>query len=472
MSEEFTTLFYLCNPYLPGKEHVPDGEPHIFGDRLYVYGSHDEIGTEQYCTGSYVGWSAPLSDLSDWKFEGEIYAKGEDPLDPDGTQNYYAPDVVQGNDGQYYLYYSICDSNVLSVAVADRPEGPYHFYGHVKDQGGHILGSSEGDAYQFDPALLNDGGRIYLYSGQGMPVAEMNGRKVMGSMVCELEEDMLTVKGKQRTITSNEFNRFDENPFFEASSIRKIKGRYYFIYSPLPNTHNLCYAVSDYPDREFVYQGVLVSNADIFPNNPDRQIPLNYWGNNHGSILELEGSYYIFYHRNTNRCSFARQGCLEHLEMTEDGKFLQSEITSLGFAKGPRKARECHAAYTACLLQKKDMPEFLPYTFYEYTDADPYLGEDETAIPYVANLTEGAMTGFRYFDFDGTERMITLTARSRGVGEIEVICNGESVGKVGLCEAAKWQKHQAVCSFSKGKAELRLVYHGNGAADLLYLEIE
>lgn len=472
MSVEFFALSDLCNPYLPGKEHVPDGEPHIFGDRLYVFGSHDEIGTDQYCTGSYVGWSAPLTDLADWRYEGEIYAKGEDPLDPDGTKNYYAPDVVQGNDGRYYLYYSICDSNVLSVAFADRPEGPYHFYGHVKDWEGHVLGSSAGDAYQFDPALLNDNGRIYLYSGQGMPVAQVHGRKVMGAMVCELEEDMLTVKGEQHTITSNEFNRFDENPFFEASSIRKIRERYYFIYSPLPNTHNLCYAVSDYPDREFVYQGVLVSNADIFQDDPNRQIPLNYWGNNHGSILEMENNYYIFYHRNTNRCSFARQGCLERLEILDDGRFLQSEITSLGFAKGPKKARGCHAAYTACLLQKKDMPEFLPFTFYEYTDADPYFGEDETQIPYVANLTEGAMTGFRYFACDGTERMVTLTARCHGAGKMVVICNGESTGMIDLSEAAVWQQFQALCSFPKGKIELRLIYHGNGTADLLYLEIE
>lgn len=471
MSKEFSTLSYLCNPYLPSKEHVPDGEPHIFGSRLYVFGSHDEIGSDRYCTGNYVGWSAPLLDLSDWRYEGVIYTKGEDPLDPDGIKDYYAPDIVQGNDGRYYLYYSICDSNVLSVAASDRPGGSYHFYGYVKDKEGHVLGSAEGDAYQFDPALLNDSGRIYLYSGQGMPIAECNKRKVMGSMVCELEDDMLTAKTEQHSITSNVFNRFDENPFFEASSIRKIGRKYYFIYSPLPNTHNLCYAISDYPDREFVYQGVLISNADIFHNDPERQIPLNYWGNNHGSILELGQEYYIFYHRNTNRCPFARQGCLERLELLEDGRFLQSEITSMGFAKEPRRARGRHAAYTASLLQKREMPKFMPYTFYEYTDEDPYLGEDETPISYVANLTDGAMTGFRYFACDGTECTVTLTARCREKGRVEIICNRKSIGMVELSETKVWKQFQTMCTFPAGKTELRLIYHGDGAADLLYLEI-
>lgn len=31
------------NPYLPLYEYIPDGEPHVFGDRLYLYGSHDRF---------------------------------------------------------------------------------------------------------------------------------------------------------------------------------------------------------------------------------------------------------------------------------------------------------------------------------------------------------------------------------------------------------------------------------------------
>jgi hypothetical protein len=29
------------NPYMPSWEYVPDAEPHVVGDRVYVYGSHD-----------------------------------------------------------------------------------------------------------------------------------------------------------------------------------------------------------------------------------------------------------------------------------------------------------------------------------------------------------------------------------------------------------------------------------------------
>ena len=50
----------VINPYLPNWEYVPDGEPHVFGDRVYVYGSHDFFGGDVYCMGDYVGWSAPV----------------------------------------------------------------------------------------------------------------------------------------------------------------------------------------------------------------------------------------------------------------------------------------------------------------------------------------------------------------------------------------------------------------------------
>lgn len=39
----------IVNPYLPGWEYVPDGEPHVFGDRVYVFGSHDQAFGNAFC---------------------------------------------------------------------------------------------------------------------------------------------------------------------------------------------------------------------------------------------------------------------------------------------------------------------------------------------------------------------------------------------------------------------------------------
>lgn len=66
------------NPYLPSWEYIPDGEPYVFNGRVYVYGSHDFYNGYVFCMGDYVCWSAPVDDLSDWRYEGIIYPRNED----------------------------------------------------------------------------------------------------------------------------------------------------------------------------------------------------------------------------------------------------------------------------------------------------------------------------------------------------------------------------------------------------------
>lgn len=67
----------------------------------------------------------------------------------------------------------------------------------------------------------------------------------MGANHVELEDDMLTIKTEPRHIlpTRVKGTGFEKNPFFEASSIRKIGNVYYFVYSST-NGHELCYATS------------------------------------------------------------------------------------------------------------------------------------------------------------------------------------------------------------------------------------
>lgn len=138
------------NPFLPSWEYIPDGEPHVFGDRIYLYGSHDHFRGYVYCLGDYVCWSAPVDDLGNWRYEGTIYRKEQDPRNTDGKMVLFAPDVAQGPDGRYYMYYIPNLSHIVSVAVCDTPAGKYEFYGFVKHADGSILGEREGDA----PSLI------------------------------------------------------------------------------------------------------------------------------------------------------------------------------------------------------------------------------------------------------------------------------------------------------------------------------
>ena len=115
------------NPYLPFWETVPDGEPHVFDGRIYIYGSHDKRNGTSFCEDDYVCWSAPVDDLGNWKYEGVIYRKNQDPKNRLGLRLLFAPDVVRGTDGRYYLYYAFDFMGIMGVSVCESPCGVFRF---------------------------------------------------------------------------------------------------------------------------------------------------------------------------------------------------------------------------------------------------------------------------------------------------------------------------------------------------------
>ena len=71
----------------------------------------------------------------------------------------YAPDVVRGNDGKYYLYYCLAGekgsggyNGPVSVAVCDKPDGKYEYLGAVQYPDGTNYGRKAGDPPACDPA--------------------------------------------------------------------------------------------------------------------------------------------------------------------------------------------------------------------------------------------------------------------------------------------------------------------------------
>ena len=238
------------NPYLPSYEYVPDAEPHIVDGRIYIYGSHDLFNGLNFCLGDYVCWSAPVDDLGNWKYEGCIYKREQDPAAPRIrlTNGLAAPDMVQGPDGRFYLYYFMGGTKMISVAVCDKPAGHYEFYGYVHYKYNTPIGKT-GEPFQFDPAIfMDDDGKLYLYTGfalQGNPIL-LDGSKPTehGPMCFELDpSDMLTVKIGPGYIgvageKESKGTPYEGHAFLEASSMRKFNGTYYFIYSSL-NSHEL-----------------------------------------------------------------------------------------------------------------------------------------------------------------------------------------------------------------------------------------
>ena len=245
------------NPYLPSWEYIPDGEPYVFDGRVYIYGSHDRFNGHAYCLNDYVTWSAPVDDLGNWRYEGVIYEKTQDPFNADGSMCLYAPDVTQGPDGRYYLYYVLDKKSVVSVAVCDSPAGKFQFYGYVHYADGTLLGEREGDEPQFDPGVLTEGENTYLYTG----FCFAGDKSRHGPMCTVLGPDMLTIRQEPVFIAPSQpysqGSGFEGHEFFEAPSIRKAGDTYYFIYSSVV-FHELCYATSKSPTQGFQYGGCLL----------------------------------------------------------------------------------------------------------------------------------------------------------------------------------------------------------------------
>lgn len=474
------------NPYLPSYEYIPDGEPYVFEDRLYVFGSHDRFDGTAYCQNDYVTWSAPLNDLSDWRYEGVIYRKEQDPTWQAG-QDLWAPDVQRGADGRYYLFYSLSFSGTISVAAAAHPAGPYEFYGQVHDPDGAVLGTREGDVFQFDPGVLvDDDGRVYLYSGFA-PIGELSDRIDRmhplvheGGYFIELEPDMLTIKRGPELLFPMAGKAagtgYEGHEFFEASSLRKIGGIYYFIYSSI-NGHELCYATSDRPYGGFVYRGTIISNGDIGLNgHVDAKTASYYTANNHGSLVEVNGQWYIFYHRHTNRHQFSRQGCAEPVSILPDGSIPQVEKTSCGLNGGALCGKGNYEAGIACNLTGKHgalrYPHMQEYdSSYDY----PYItqdGVDRETDPgqYIANFRDGAEAGYKYFDLTDT-RSVTLKLRGHAEGTIRVLVDGIASADIPLALNGESSCFAEIPP-AAAKSKLAITYHGSGSFDFLSFTLD
>jgi arabinoxylan arabinofuranohydrolase len=478
------------NPFLPAPEYVPDGEPHVFGQRVYLYGSHDGFGAHAFCVGDYVCYSAPLSDLREWRYEGVIFKKNQTPPQFDPRTIYWAPDVARGKDGRYYLYYFVGvahpNENRLQVAVSEKPEGPYEYLSPVFYASGKAVGDSRQELKNFDPAIfVDDDGRVFLYSGFGAPhdnpfIQHGWHASKQGPFVYELEEDMIHVKKGPYFLgipsaRTGQGTPYEGHEFFEASSLRKFDSTYYFIYSSIQG-HELCYAYSSYPDRAFHYGGTLIDIGDVGLEGRKQKDALNYLGNTHGSLLKVGDDYYVFYHRQTNLYQYSRQACAEKIIRDEAGQFHQAGITSCGLNGGPLEGKGTYEARIACHLVGPKGTRFygifrLPFL----RKKEPYFTQETkngSTYQYLANLCDGAYCAFRYFSFDKPQK-IRLLARGTATGSLHVRLarNGEDVAVVTLEKSRDWGAFEAPLRPIEGKEPLCFVYEGSGHFDWLNFTI-
>ena len=475
------------NPYMPLWEHIPDGEPYVFEDpdnpgkqRVYVYGSHDDLITE-YCGRDQVVWSAPVEDLSHWRYDGTILVvdknRDGEPFDSAGTADVlFAPDVTMTTDSTGKKTYWLFPNDQTGyrnglIAKSDRPDGPFEVCNWNKDNPNQVDG-----VLQFDPAVfVDDDGRVYGYWGFERSYAAEFDPETMATVKpgTEIVEDMISGRNQEGVFS-----------FFEASSIRKIKDKYVFIYSrftkdgefglPISN-YTLAYAYSDAPLGPWTYGGTIIDGRArekdeqgnvIASATPD--------GNTHGSICEINGQWYVFYHRQTGTDEYARQAMVAPIDVkVEEGKggkveISEGEYNSQGFAINGLDPFESHSAGIACWYTgpKPATHEWPNNTFYgSYVEASyggaPDMTKEQAldskekyAEPYdlryntnrVVNNTDGSIVGYKYFNFPAERLatkdnlMLVLRLIPEGIdGTIEVMMDrpwesqgGKKIGEMAL----------------------------------------
>ena len=405
-----------ANPYTPLWEHVPDGEPRVFtynGEtRIYLYGSHDTKKTD-YCGPDYVVWSAPVDDPTNWTCHGVCYTAS------DGG-DLYAPDVVQKGD-TFYMYAAENRGSSIMLVTSKCPWGP--FENPVKTELG------------FDPGILvDDDGRTYAFWG------------FCESHAGELNDDMATLKpetirhhimghSKPFWIKEDDGHVDPVDGFFEASSPRKINGKYVLIYSKryeYPKPSNgvfgscngfLSYKWCDTPLGDYRPGGDISFNGGEVITGPDGNGIMTYqWGNNHGSLMKVKDQWYVFYHRQTGCNEYSRQAMVEPVDIAtgKDGKIYIGKITyengepvssdvveatSQGFyLDGLDAFATISAGYTCHMYDGLGKPMYQDNA--EGTNKDKRVAHIQPVYEGdsspVVDIQSGATIGFKYLNF-GTE---------------------------------------------------------------------
>jgi len=465
------------NPYLPLWEHLPDGEPRVFEDpdqpgkyRAYIIGSHDVTYTA-YCGPDIRMWSAPVEDLSQWRDEGSIFkwfVGGQ-------WDTMFAPDLVETVDRvtgkkTYWLYpHSRGWRRVAMVCKGDRPNGPFTPVNLTEDGTQCVPGS----LIDFDPSVfiekINDkkdpdydiGYRAYVFYGfqhstacqldQKTMYSKREGTELIDPFIPASSQDgrLLDKEGSEYKALYKGQNPLDFN-FFEASSIRQVGNKYVMVFSGysgkeygLGNTNSaLRYAYGDSPLGPWRSGGVLVDSRGVVPNaDGSKLITTNAAHNTHGSLQEINGQWYVFYHRPPRGFGNARQPMVAPVKITWDKKPVakggQVRITGYDpFVKNNEwtaKATDGNE-YTGAEVTSEGFNIFglPPYNYYSAgiacfmnggTNSNEWMQDNHDVWNNsmdLAGITNGGIVGFKYFGFGG------LNKDTKGVKAFEGTKKGDN----------------------------------------------
>ena len=490
------------NPYLPLWEHLPDGEPRVFEDpdnpgklRAYIIGSHDLTYTA-YCGNDVRMWSAPVEDLTQWRDEGPLFTHFVNGK----WDTMYAPDLVEVKDRvtgkkTYWLYpHSRGWRRVATVCRGDRPDGPFYPVNLTED-GTQCL---PGSLIDFDPSVFVEnitdkkdpdyakGFRAYVFYGFRHSTAYELDQDNMyavrpGTQIHDYFIPASERYGEVRDPAGTEYPALykGQNPgdfnFFEASSIRQVGNKYVMVFSGysgpdygLGSTNSaLRYAYGDSPLGPWRSGGVLVDSRGVVPNEDGSHLTTsNAAHNTHGSLQEINGQWYVFYHRPPRGFGNARQAMVAPVKIEWDKKAVADggKVRIVAYdpyvkgnewtAKASDGMEYTGAEVTSEGFQIYGLP---PYQYYSagiacYMTGNSWLQDNFDVWNNsmdLAGITNRGIIGFKYFGFggldkwqkgvkafegckkgDGTKLCLNLTPSGKGAFRIHVLLDGPYVNSV------------------------------------------
>lgn len=385
----------------PLVSHIFTADPNatVYGDRVYLYVSHDVDNQENYDMVDYRAFSS--DDMVNWQDHGVIIHAKDLPW----AQNLYAPGACSKN-GKYYLYMPNGGSSI-GVAVSDNPGGP--FVDPIKKA---LITKDFPNAnvpWLFDPAcFVDDDGQGYMYFGGGDDSGQ-------NARVIRLNDDMISLKDERATTIQT-------TAFFEASFMHKHEGKYYFSYSSDFSAEHgaaLEYLMGDNPMGPFTYKGKFLPNHNI-----------NNGNNNHGSIIEFKGKTYVFYHARklmqqlgTNKVNNRSVG-VQEITYANDGSLNQITMSTQDFTVSQIKCLDGFDEVQAETLAAE-----------KGIEVEGNAGETVR----VSAISNDDWVGYSQVDFrDGAKTLVLRVASAQGGGKINVSLDdcitGDAGESVGSCD--------------------------------------
>jgi len=418
------------NPLI-NDQFTADPSAKVFGDKVYVYPSHDvNCGTDWFCMKDYHVFSS--DNLVDWTDHGVIVSQNEVDWVDSTANAMWAPDAIERN-GRYYFYFpAIGDSTKgfqgrrIGVATSDSPSGPF-------DPQPEPIKNVHG----IDPNIFIDkDGQAYLYwSGEDIYVAK-------------LKDNMLELDSEPQVLGNLPKQGHKEGPYMIERN-----GTYYLTYPHVEHkTERLEYATSDNPMGPFTVKGVIM---EAFPD---------CW-TNHQSIVQYDYQWYLFCHHNDYSPDFDKNRSIraDSLFFNPDGTIqkVTPTLRGVGITKATQKIQ---------------------------IDRYSEISDKGTSIAFLDTIdtfkgwktvlsTADAWVKYNSVDFNSdTLTSVNLKAWSETRGTVQVRQNsvdGPVIAEINVPKENKWNVLKApLSSYNSGRHNLFVTLKNGSAVEIEWVRFE